>query len=387
MNNNKTNIISLISGKGGAGKTVIGLSIAKVLHEAGFKVLFVDSDFATHGASYFLENELNPNQNILSFSKLISGQSENDVVLKTSYGFSFIPSTLNPSDTKNIENLNSLESLPNIFHSFDIVIFDCQAGYSAFTEFLLSFSQKNIVLMEADAVSSSALRVLYLQLSKYLNNKNTFQVFNKLTEEERKVYGNITEGTFFINLPPVPFDWKVRSSFALGNIPSLFDKDSVFGLAVLRLLKTVFREYKEKLDNIEYKAVGDWYSEVVNNMKKLESRKKLIETETKINKRQSFKKQMSFLSMSILTISVLFTTSIFFDIRFYSSVIAGIIGVSISILIPLLTNRKLRQDSNMEQSKEYLNEIENELNHYKTLINTDSRLSEYMSKGIGHITK
>lgn len=377
-NNKKTNIISLISGKGGAGKTVIGLSIAKVLYEAGFKVLFVDSDFATHGASYFLENELNPNKNILSFSELINGYSFKGNILKTSYGFSFIPSTLNPADTKNIENQKHRPTLPEIFYDFDFVIFDCQAGYSAFTEFLLSFSQKNLVILEADAVSSSALRVLYLQLSKYLNNKNTWQLFNKLTEDERKVYGSITEGTFFINLPPVPFDWKVRSSFALGNIPSLFDNDSVFGLAILRLLKTVFKEHKKILDNIEFQAVGDWYTELVKKLQELEIQKKQIEEETKYVKRKTYQKQMYYLSISVAVISIFIGVSAVIEIRYFATILGGIVGTSVSILIPLITNRKLRQDAELDKSKEYLNNIENEINHFRTLINTDNRLNEYL---------
>jgi cellulose biosynthesis protein BcsQ len=385
-NKSKTNIISLISGKGGAGKTVIGLSIAKILHEVGFNVLFVDSDFATHGASYFLENELTTDQDYLSFSRLLYLNSKNGKILKTNYGFSFIPSTLNPAETKQNDDHNYRDNLPDIFNDFDFVIFDCQAGYSSLTEYLLRFSQKNLVIMEADAVSSSALRVLYLQLAKYMTNKNTWQIFNKLTEDERKVYGNITDGTFFINLPPVPFDWKVRSAFALGNIPSLFDNDSVFGLAVLRFLKTILKEHKEKLDSIEYKAVGDWYNDLVNKIQELEVRKRQIVEETKLRKRRTYQKQMYLLSVFVGIISILITMSTYFEIKIYTTIIAGIIGVSVSILIPFITNRKLRQDYNVDKSKEYLEDIEKEMNHYKTLVNTDSRLSEYFNKEIRHTT-
>lgn len=61
----ETKYISLLSGKGGAGKTVIGLSIARVLYEVGYKVLFIDCDLSTHGASYFWKMNLNPKKNIL----------------------------------------------------------------------------------------------------------------------------------------------------------------------------------------------------------------------------------------------------------------------------------------------------------------------------------
>ncbi len=42
--------LTVLSGKGGSGKTVLSLSFAKVLSEIGLKVLFVDLDTATHGS-------------------------------------------------------------------------------------------------------------------------------------------------------------------------------------------------------------------------------------------------------------------------------------------------------------------------------------------------
>ena len=46
-------VISVLSGKGGAGKTVLSLSMARVLAEAGLRCLVVDCDIATYGATYF----------------------------------------------------------------------------------------------------------------------------------------------------------------------------------------------------------------------------------------------------------------------------------------------------------------------------------------------
>ena len=179
---------------------------------------------------------------------------------------------------------------------------------------------------------------------------------------------------------PVPFDWKVRSSFALGNIPSLFDSDSVFGLAVLRFLKIIYNECKNKLDDIEYKAVGDWYNEVVEKLQKLELEKKQIEVKAIFLKRRAYQRQMYLISFVVAIISIMIAISSFFAIKYITTIIGGILGISISVLLPLITNRKLSQDAKMDKSKEYLNNIENEIEQFRTLINTDDRLKEYLKK-------
>ena len=57
--NKKTSVISFLSGKGGSGKTSSSLAISKILADVGFKVLLIDFDFATSGATYFFLPDLN----------------------------------------------------------------------------------------------------------------------------------------------------------------------------------------------------------------------------------------------------------------------------------------------------------------------------------------
>ena len=52
-NNKQLTILSFLSGKGGSGKTTAALAISKILADVGFRILLVDFDFATSGASYF----------------------------------------------------------------------------------------------------------------------------------------------------------------------------------------------------------------------------------------------------------------------------------------------------------------------------------------------
>ena len=48
------NIISLVSGKGGVGKTVIVANLGLELAQRGYRVLLIDMDFFTHGLTFYL---------------------------------------------------------------------------------------------------------------------------------------------------------------------------------------------------------------------------------------------------------------------------------------------------------------------------------------------
>ncbi|MBK6590568.1 MAG: AAA family ATPase [Acidobacteria bacterium] len=87
--------LTLLSGKGGSGKTVIGMSMARVLGEAGYRALLVDCDYSTHGATYFFEDEIATDPELCSFERMNFPLADVDPrIFLTSSGFYFIPYTL-----------------------------------------------------------------------------------------------------------------------------------------------------------------------------------------------------------------------------------------------------------------------------------------------------
>lgn len=55
--------VSFLSGKGGSGKTTLALSMASMLSRFGIKVLLIDCDLSTNGATYFYEEKLSSKKN------------------------------------------------------------------------------------------------------------------------------------------------------------------------------------------------------------------------------------------------------------------------------------------------------------------------------------
>lgn len=388
----KSQSLSLLSGKGGSGKTIIALGMCNVLSEAGFKVLLIDCDIATHGATYFFENEVETKiEEICSISQLISNKELKGSPLSTKAGFDFIPSSLNPAEIQNTNLSNSIANMADKFHTFledhtenyEFVIFDCQAGYSDITQWVVEFSHRNLIILEPDVISSAALRVLYLQIGHTLKTSNTWQVFNKLAEEERQIYEKISSGTFFTNLPPIPFDWQVRAMFSLGDIPSITSKGSAFGLGVLRLMQIVLPNSSELLAGLEEKTVGKWYEEITEKLVKMKKEKYNAVHE----KKELFRRSRSLRNQVLLGSSIMLSTIIGYSVYLFATsefhgIWLGITGVVITLIFTwtslIMKQDKIRQD--LDITLDSLSDLENEIKKFETLIVTEPRLREYSLK-------
>lgn len=397
--------LSLLSGKGGSGKTVLALSMAKILVESGVKVLLVDCDIATHGATYFFESELESKEkkNILSIWGLLHPRFHPGIVegapLLTLAGFDFIPSTLNPAKMQESDNeyekfdtskedaflLN--DYLRHLMQSYDVVIFDCQAGYSSvLTKWVVKNSKRNLIVLEADAVSASALRVLYLQIGDVLGRYNTWQVFNKLSEEERLIYEKISGGTLFPNLPPIPFDWGVKASFATCEIPTLTSKNSAFGLGALRLMQTLFPKFSKNLAELEDKTIGKWYDDIFNRLTELENEKAEFVNRRIISK-GLFSQELSSFFTSVTAIllggivaGVLLGLKLYLIHKLWIVLVAASLVIIISLLQIMQNTIKRKVEYKKDMFRETFNSLNAEIEKFKTLIITDPRLREYSRK-------
>src|SRR5712691_8527393 len=85
----RTEIISVASGKGGTGKTVILASLGYSLQVSGHRILFIDSDTATDGLSLFIlgpsgkdvKSDLVPQNTLSDFLRATeNGQVTNSII-------------------------------------------------------------------------------------------------------------------------------------------------------------------------------------------------------------------------------------------------------------------------------------------------------------------
>ncbi len=382
-------VLALLSGKGGSGKTVLGLAMSRILSDAGRKVLLVDCDIATHGATYFFEPEIPDGAHgvlsLYDFRSTDSGASPAKEPLKTRSGFQFIPSTLDPANEAAAwhsapDSPDVLKRLLARFSDLDVVIFDCQAGYSPLAEQAASLAQRNLIVLEPDAVSSAALRVLFLRMQQILKTTNTFQIFNKLTEEEIPVYEQVSGGTLFTNLPPVPFDWQVRAAFAVRRIPTVTTQSSAFGLGVLRIMQTLFPSTAEDLAHLEKETVGNWHEDLRTKLGELESQHRRIKYQQIESQRQRRLQRTTLVSTALASVGLFVTASSAVGELLPISVALAAVGIFIaaaSLILNRYTRLGIHAEREQDLAQESLAQIEAEVDRYRTLLTTDPRLREY----------
>ena len=329
--------LALLSGKGGSGKTTLSLSIASLLSSIDLKTLLVDCDFITNGATYFYEDKLNDSTSYLSFFDVLTNQK---IIQRTFISISkfldFIPavSSLSNSNFFDLHYSEDISDKIKIFKSemckdYDIVIFDCQAGYTNLLKYLLPNIDETLFVMEADAISSAALRTLHLKIGDFLNNRKSYQVFNKATPEEFEIYNKISGGTFFTNIETVLFDWKIRKAFALSEIPDMEKTSAKYGEQIYNICKVLLPEDKFQKKLIMFSSVLEYYKSV--------EEKELLLTNMKKEKLEYIKKKTGRYKMISLTIALSSMFAVIFSLLILINKMNDLIIKNFEIiLIPLL---------------------------------------------------
>lgn len=220
----------------------------------------------------------------------------------------------------------------------------------------------------------------------------TWQIFNKLTEEERPIYEKVFGGTLFTNLPPIPFDWQVRAAFSTREIPGVLSDSSAFGLGVLRIMKTLFPNAADLLQDLENKTVGEWYTRISEQLGRLEAQKQVVTEERSKTKRQQQRRRLSlYANFGILFLTVpalISSTDILFDVLHLPSLISRNLSsftialTSTAALLGLMLFMRARmkeiyEEENIDKEGETLQQIEEEIKRYRTLVLTDPRLREH----------
>lgn len=272
--------IAFLSGKGGSGKTTLSLSMADLLSQCNASTLLIDCDLSTNGATYFYESLLSTQNHIDSFAQYLNNQdndlqvSDYEVLPKSrtilsqrnhshydntnntlpispifiKQNYYFIPSISMISDQQAGEGIlpikHILEEKLYTFISqakktYDVILFDCQAGYTELLPVLLPLMDIVLFVLEADSISASSMRNLHLKIGNSIGQAKQYQVFNKASQEEYDIYSKVT-GTFFTNIGTLQFDWKIRQAFSRSQTPDLNNISSKYGSALCEVCKILF---------------------------------------------------------------------------------------------------------------------------------------------------
>lgn len=382
--------LALLSGKGGSGKTTLGLSMASLLSSCEVKVLLVDCDLSTNGATYFYENKLSEVKGeLLSFGKILKENlGETEVFVEINDCFDFIPSITRI--TKEITETYTYGEKGRYFinkfiqffsNEYDVILFDCQAGYTDVLKAILPNVDESLVVMEADAISSAALRSLYLKIGDIVRDKKVYQIFNKVAKEEYDIYSRLSGGTVFTNIETVRFDWKIRKAFSIAQIPDMENTSANYGEQIYNICNILFPEndVQEKLKR--YKIILEIHknNELIANTHEIIG--KIAEKQNTTHSKTTRFLYKIFIPMMAVVTAITFFTMIEEKIFTYSK---EMVSAIVPLVIALITSLSVAWVGLWEQTKERRNN-NHELNRYNMQLEEALEKSKKLKAGLEKI--
>lgn len=397
--------ISFFSGKGGSGKTSVSISICKLLSEIGFKVLLIDFDIVTNGASYFFRPKFTNGKlgllDVMNNKNLFNINLEK-LTVNISNNFDFITSKVNLSKSDNIQIGDiSEKALSQVLEyvkvksnkNYDFILIDNQAGFSESTLVAGKKSDKAILVSEADLISSEALDNFIARMGTSIPEFKRYLV-NKIEIREFEDYKKKTEVfKLFNRLPPLPFDFDVRNSFGQRKIPIETKNPTSFLIAMFRVVQNLFPDKKEQIANFEDEIMTKVFDEYQDKIIILQKKREDLLIEFKGSEEGNRYKKLQDSFNRAFTLAVPLTITIFafyaeyFDLTILKELDVSRVILLVSVIVTSFVfmyttytsalRRKIDSQERKSAIKESkfnneLHSIDSELNIYRNLLATRS---------------
>ena len=152
MNKNKTLSLSIMSGKGGVGKTNIVLNLGYALHQAAMTAMLMDCDLGLANLDVLLG--ISPDKNLHDL--LQTGVDAEDVAVAIENGFDMLPATSGvPELVEMDEDMQDIlfKKLVQLAGRYDFLMLDIGAGISRTALSFAALSQLRIVVVTPEPTS------------------------------------------------------------------------------------------------------------------------------------------------------------------------------------------------------------------------------------------
>lgn len=217
----ETKIISVISGKGGTGKSLFTAVLGNCLSKEHCKVLIVDMDIHVRGLTILLSKYIGAEKGLSVTDCLEKKDYDNDFATYRFQECEILPSVIDIGKplSKDIENEaieTFLKKLNNfILGRYDIVLLDCRSGLDdslvkivRFSDFVISVSEDDDVCLQ-----SNSNLVNYLRFRE--NISNIYTVINKGRRITRKtdIDRKINDIFDFNCIGVIPFDETIMEDY------------------------------------------------------------------------------------------------------------------------------------------------------------------------------
>ena len=217
-------VIAIVSGKGGVGKTTLTANLGIALSELGKSVLLVDADIAMSNLSLLVGLDNPP---ITLHDVLLGSSSAQDSTYDGPKGVKIIPSGLSISNYQRVDVERLVSIVKSLQKEYDFILIDAPAGIDKNVIAAMSASSQILLITEPTAPSVADVFKAKI-VAERLNQKVLGIVINKVSNTK----GEITEKEIMkmLELPSygkIPYAEDIRESFLLKKIkPVLVHKSS-----------------------------------------------------------------------------------------------------------------------------------------------------------------
>ncbi len=177
------NTISVVSGKGGVGKTSFALKLSKILANEGYKVLLIDCD--TNLSNTAIKLGLPINQNFYEF---VTNQKEFDEVVYKDGRFHLLSACNGYLDLFK-ENLNWEKIIVDIMciyeNSYDFIFLDCPAGLSKKILSISAYCDYRFIVINPDKSAITDAYSLIKILDQLYGVRENHLLLNKISSMDQ----------------------------------------------------------------------------------------------------------------------------------------------------------------------------------------------------------
>jgi flagellar biosynthesis protein FlhG len=212
-------VVSVASGKGGVGKSVLTVNLALAAKRMGYSVLILDGDLGMANVDVLLG--LSAKHNI---SDVLEGKvSLKNILIEGPLGMKIIPSGSGVSKLTSlsyVERLQIMEEIEGLDETFDIVIIDTGAGIAENVTHLNAIADDIVVVTNSEPHAMTDAYAFIKVMHENYDKKRFNLVVNmtKYQEESHRVHNTISEvakkflGVKIDLLGNIPFDVAIKRS-------------------------------------------------------------------------------------------------------------------------------------------------------------------------------
>lgn len=228
-----TEVISVVSGKGGVGKTTITANLANALTREQKTVLVIDANISCANLGIHL-NMLNPEADINS---VLSGKKEfHEALYSHPNGFHVMPAALNYTESS-LKGFRDL--ITNVIGHFDFIFIDTAAGADNEVKDAIDVSDSVMIVTNPDLPSISNA-ALVKRLATNLGKPVKGIVINMVRNEHLEL--SDTEISEFLGgdiISKIPYHKDIKQSIVLGKSVLDYNPNSPPSRAILSLSRNL----------------------------------------------------------------------------------------------------------------------------------------------------